>query len=87
MSELNKVADILATQDIPLLALKNSGITMGMYPYFGSCPMGDVDVLVRKSQFREAHHLLVKNGYKLKFRYEFEDDNIEAAERSGGAEY
>ena len=71
MDELNKAADILANQNIPLLALKNSGITLGMYPYLGSCPMGDVDVLVKKSQFREAHNLLVKNGYKLKFRYEF----------------
>ena len=87
MDELNKAADILANQNIPLLALKNSGITLGMYPYFGSCPMGDVDVLVKKSQFREAHNLLVKNGYKLKFRYEFEEDNIEAAEKGGGAEY
>ena len=87
MDELNKAADILANQNIPLLALKNSGITLGMYPYFGSCPMGDVDVLVKKSQFREAHNLLVKNGYKLKCRYEVEEDNIEAAEKGGGAEY
>ena len=87
MGELNKAADLLAKHDIPLLALKNSGITMGMYPYYGACPMGDVDVLVRKSQFRKAHQILVDNGYKLKFRCEFEEDNIEAAERGGGAEY
>jgi len=87
MDELNKATDMLATYNIPLLALKNSGITMGMYPYFGACPMGDVDVLVRKSQFREAHHVLVESGYKLKFRCEFEEDNIEAAEHGGGAEY
>ena len=87
MDELNKVADMLAARSIPLLALKNSGITMGMYPYFGACPMGDVDVLVRKSQFREAHQVLVESGYKLKFRCEFEEDNIEAAEHGGGAEY
>jgi hypothetical protein len=87
MDELNKAADMLATHNIPLLALKNSGITMGMYPYFGACPMGDVDVLVRKSQFREAHQVLVESGYKLKFRCEFEEDNIEAAEHGGGAEY
>ena len=87
MGELNKAADLLAEHDIPLLALKNSGITMGMYPYYGACPMGDVDVLVRKSQFRKAHQVLVDNGYKLKFRCEFEEDNIEAAEHGGGAEY
>jgi len=87
MHELNKAADILASHNIPLLALKNSGITMGMYPHLGACPMGDVDVLVRKSQFREAHQILVDSGYKLKFRCEFEEDNIKAAEHGGGAEY
>ena len=87
MDELHKVANLLAKHNIPLLALKNSGITIGMYPYYGACPMGDVDVLVRKSQFREAHQILIKNRYKLKFRSEFEEDNIQAAEHSGGAEY
>ena len=87
MKELNKVADKLASHNIPLLALKNSGITIGMYPYFGACPMGDVDVLVRKSQFLEAHQVLLKSGYRLKFRCEFEKDNIEAALQGGGAEY
>ncbi|MDC1540912.1 nucleotidyltransferase family protein [Candidatus Pelagibacter ubique] len=87
MDELSKVADLLAKHNIPLLALKNSGIAIGMYPYYGACPMGDVDVLVRKNQFREAHQILVESGYKLKFRCEFEEDNIEAAEHGGGAEY
>jgi len=87
MAELNIAADRLAAHDIPLLALKNSGITIGMYPYLGACPMGDVDVLVRKSQFRKAHQILVDSGYKLKFRCDFEEDNIDAAENSGGAEY
>jgi hypothetical protein len=87
MAELNKAADLLAKKNIPLLALKNSGITIGLYPFFGACPMGDVDVLVRKSQFREAHQILVSNGYKLKFRSELEEDDIEAAELGGGAEY
>lgn len=87
MEELNKAADLLAEYNIPLLALKNSGISIGLYPYYGACPMGDVDVLVRKSQFREAHRVLVDNGYKLKFRCEFEEEDIEAAERGGGAEY
>lgn len=87
MSELNKTASILAKHNIPLLALKNSGITIGMYPYLGACPMGDIDVLVKKSQFREAHEILTSHGYKLKFRSELEDDTIEDAERGGGAEY
>lgn len=87
MAELDKVASLLKKNDIPLLALKNSGITRGMYPYLGACPMGDIDVLVSKKQFREAHEILTEHGYTLKFRCEFEEDSLEAAEHGGGAEY
>ena len=37
MNELEKVAWLLAENDIQLVALKNSGITLGLYPYCGSC--------------------------------------------------
>ena len=87
MTELEKVANLLDKNDIKLLALKNSGITKGLYPYPGSCPMGDVDVLVSKTIFRRAHMILTDAGYELKFRSPLEEDNIEAAEHGGGAEY
>lgn len=87
MVELEKVAQLLDKNDIALLALKNSGITIGLYPHYGSCPMGDVDVLVSKKTFRQAHAILTEAGYKLKFRSPLEEDNIEAAEHGGGAEY
>ena len=87
MTELEKVAHLLDKNDIKLLALKNSGITLGLYPHCGSCPMGDVDVLVSKTVFRRAHAILTDAGYELKFRSPFEEDNIEAAEHAGGAEY
>ena len=87
MTELEKIAGLLDKNDIQLLALKNSGITKGLYPYYGSCPMGDLDVLVSKTVFRRAHAILTGAGYKLKFRSPLEEDNIEAAEHGGGAEY
>lgn len=87
MSELDKVATLLAKNDIELLALKNSGITKGMYPHWGACPMGDIDVLVDRAKFRKAHSILVDAGYTLKFRSPFEEENIDAAEEGGGAEY
>lgn len=87
MDELDKVASLLAESKIPLIALKNSGITRGMYPHLGACPMGDIDVLVSKKQFIEAHEILTRHGYELKFRCEFEEDSLEAAEHAGGAEY
>lgn len=87
MNELEKVARLLDKNNIQLLALKNSGISKGLYPYYGSCPMGDIDVLVSKLVFKRAHAILTEAGYKLKFRSEFEEKNIEDAERGGGAEY
>jgi hypothetical protein len=87
MDELETVAALLDKHNIKLLALKNSGITKGLYPHYGSCPMGDVDVLVSKNVFRQAHEILTIAGYKLKFRSPLEEDNIEAAEHGGGAEY
>ena len=49
--------------------------------------MGDIDVLVRKQDFREAHKVLTDHGYEMKFRSPLEEENIEKAERNGGAEY
>jgi len=87
MEELGKAADLLASHGIPLVALKNSGITRDLYPYYGACPMGDIDVLVRKSDFRQAHCILVEHGFTLKFRSPLEEESIDKAEQSGGAEY
>lgn len=87
MEELEKAATLLASHDIPLVALKNSGITKALYSYYGACPMGDIDVLVRKSDFRQAHSILVEHGYTLKFRSPLEDEDLDKAEQGGGAEY
>ena len=87
MLELEKVASLFASYDIPLVALKNSGITKALYPHYGACPMGDIDVLVKKTNFRQAHNILIKQGYNLEFRSILEEENLDKAEQSGGAEY
>jgi hypothetical protein len=87
MSELDKAAALLANHGIPMLALKNSGIARALYPYHGASPMGDIDVLVRKQDFRRAHEHLVSQGYLMKFRSPLEEENLELAEQGGGAEY
>lgn len=87
MDELERAASMLDKHGIKLLALKNSGITKVLYPFYGACPMGDIDVLVDKQDFRKAHEVLKSAGYELKFRSPLEEDNIEAAEHGGGAEY
>jgi hypothetical protein len=87
MAELDKVAALLQSQDIPLVALKNSGITRALYRYPGASPMGDIDVLVRKQDFRRAHAILTENGCVMKFRSPLEQENLDLAERGGGVEY
>jgi hypothetical protein len=87
MAELDKVASLLYSHSIPLIALKNSGIARALYRHLGASPMGDIDVLVRKSDFRRAHEILTGNGYVMKFRSPLEDENLDLAERGGGAEY
>lgn len=87
MAELDKTAALLAEHGIPMLALKNSGIARALYPYHGASPMGDIDVLVQKQDFRRAHEILVSHGYVMKFRSPLEEENLDLAEQGGGAEY
>ena len=87
MAELDSVAELLHAHGIPVVALKNAGIARGLFDCLGCCPMGDLDLMVRKSDFREAHQLLVDDGYEFEFRSEFEENDLEEAERGGGSEY
>ncbi len=87
MEELDLVAKHFLSKNIRLVALKNSGITRGLYQIYGASPMGDLDVLIEKLHFKKAHHILLSIGYKLKFRSELEEDDIDLAELGGGAEY
>jgi len=87
LAELDRVAAKLAENDTPLVALKNAGITRGIYPCPGCCPMGDVDVLVRKADFRKAHEVMLREGYMFEFRSPLEKAELDEAEKGGGAEY
>ncbi len=87
LTELDRLAQRLAKEGIPLVALKNGGIARGIYPCPGCCPMGDLDVLVEKRHFRQAHQILLEEGYHFKFRSPREIAELDAAEQGGGAEY
>lgn len=87
LRELDRVATRLAEQGIAIVALKNGGIARGIYPCPGCCPMGDLDVLVRREDFRRAHALLLQEGYHFEFRNTLEKTDFQVAEDSGGAEY
>jgi len=87
MRELDRVGTALAKEGIPMVALKNAGIARGIFDCPGCCPMGDLDVLVSKRDFRKAHRILLSLGYHFEFRSELEEAELEAAEKGGGAEY
>jgi len=49
--------------------------------------MGDIDVMVSKHHFQEAHRIIQSEGYNFEFRSPLEEVDLQAAEASGGAEY
>ncbi len=81
LAELDRAAELLAAENIPLIALKNAGIARGIYPCPGCCPMGDVDVLVEKRHFRRAHQILLDDGYHFDYRSPTEEADIRASGR------
>ncbi len=87
MEQLDRIAERLADVNIPVVALKNAGIARGLFDCLGCCPMGDIDVMVRRSQFRQAHQVVLETGFHFEFRSELEEHSLLHAERSGGAEY
>lgn len=87
LAELDRLAARLAAEGIALVALKNGGIVRGIYRDAGSCPMGDLDVLVDKRHFRQAHAILLAEGFHFEFRSPLEEAELAAAEQGGGAEY
>ena len=87
MAELDRLAVLLADRGIAVVALKNAGIARSIYPCPGCCPMGDLDLLVEKRHFRNAHEILLSNDYLFEFRSPLEENELDAAERTGGGEY
>ncbi|MBR4986071.1 MAG: nucleotidyltransferase family protein [Proteobacteria bacterium] len=86
---LDALATALKAEGIPLIALKNAGIARGIYRHPEECPMGDFDVLVRRSDFVRAHEVVMKEGFRLGFRAEetIEEEGVQAGLVSGGTEY
>ncbi len=93
LSQRFEVLDVLAAalkaENIPVIALKNAGIARGIYPHPEECPMGDFDVLVKKSDFERAHKVVMEQGFSLGFRAEntIEEEGVQAGLISGGTEY
>lgn len=77
----------LDSAGIPMVILKNGGIMLSMVQEAVKCPMEDIDSLIKKKDFFKAHDVLVENGFVLKFRSEYEKDELEEAFRHGSSEY
>ena len=87
LKELDRISNILSKDEIPLVALKNSGIAKAVYPFPGLVPMGDVDTLVRRSDFIYAHEILINNGYKIASPNKYHIADVNIGYRTGGSEY
>ena len=88
MDILEEIAQKLSEHKIGIVALKNAGITKGIYTVLACSPMGDLDILVSSKDFYEAHHIIINElGFTFKFRSKFETEVLEEAFRGGGTEY
>ena len=81
------ICEIMDKNDIRMVVLKNGGIMSDMVADPAACPMEDIDSLVKKSDFKKAHQILMDNDFIFEFRSEFEEEDLEAAFRDGSTEY
>lgn len=86
-SQVEKLGEDMATHNIPLILLKNGGIAIDIMDDLAECPMGDIDMLCRKSDFMEAHKIILNHGFQFKFRSVFEFENLDEAFADGSTEY
>lgn len=88
MGELDRIAARLAPEGISVVALKNAGIARAVARCAACCPMGDIDVLIERDRFVDAHRLLAGElGFEHASRSAVDPADLERALASGGAEY
>lgn len=87
LGELEMFAARCELEGVRVVALKNAGIARGVYPCPGCCPMGDVDVLVERARFLDAHRIILESGFVHASRSAVEPAQLELCLVGGGAEY
>lgn len=85
--QVEKIGEDMAEKGIPLVLLKNGGIAIDIMDDLAECPMGDIDMLCRKSDFMEAHKIILDHGFQFKFRSIYEFENLDEAFADGSTEY
>ena len=86
-AQVEKIGEDMAAQGIPLILLKNGGIAIDIMDDLAECPMGDIDMLCRKSDFMAAHKIILNHGFQFKFRSVYEFENLDEAFADGSTEY
>lgn len=86
-AQVEKLGEDMAAHNIPLILLKNGGIAIDIMDDLAECPMGDIDMLCRKSDFMEAHNIILNHGFQFKFRSVYEFENLDEAFADGSTEY
>lgn len=86
-AQVEKIGEDMAVHNIPLILLKNGGIAIDIMDDLAECPMGDIDMLCRKSDFMEAHKIILDHGFQFKFRSIYEFENLDEAFADGSTEY
>lgn len=86
-AQVEKLGEDMAVHDIPLVLLKNGGIAIDIMDDLAECPMGDIDMLCRKSDFMDAHKIILNHGFQFKFRSIYEFENLDEAFADGSTEY
>ncbi|WP_236636290.1 nucleotidyltransferase domain-containing protein [Pradoshia eiseniae] len=87
MGVFKQLSDELNKANIPIVALKNSGIALGLLDDFGLSPMGDIDTLIKKEDMKQAHEIAQKMGFAFKFRSVYEKEDFDNALAHGSTEY
>ena len=72
---------------IEMIALKNGGILADIIDDPAKMPMGDVDSLVKKSDFLKSYEVMTELGFRFEYCNEYEIPDINNAYRDGDAEY
>lgn len=86
-AQVEEIGEDMAANNIPLILLKNGGIAVDIMDDLAECPMGDIDMLCRKSDFMKAHEIILKHGFQFKFRSIYEFENLDEAFADGSTEY
>ena len=86
-SELSLLGSHFLKKGLKVVALKNGGLAQYFLDDLGSHPMGDIDLMISKNDFLEAHDEIISAGFKLEFRSKYEENDISVAFKNGGAEY